>query len=42
MTNFEGKLGELGYFGFATDGDYLYFAWQEGIGDIWVMDVIYE
>jgi len=28
--------------GFATDGRYLYFAWQEGLGDIWVADVVYD
>ena len=26
----------------ATDGTYLYFAWQEDLGDIWVMEVVTE
>ena len=25
-----------------TDGKYIYFLWQENIGDIWVMDVVGE
>ena len=40
MTDFEGKRGDLGSWALATDGDYLYFTWQEDIGDIWVMDVV--
>ena len=42
MTDFEERRGSLGVFALATDGDYLYFTWQENIGDIWVMDVVYE
>jgi hypothetical protein len=26
----------------ATDGEYLYFTWEEDFGDIWVMDVEWE
>jgi hypothetical protein len=26
----------------ATDGKYLYFTWRGDMGDIWVMDVVYE
>jgi hypothetical protein len=26
----------------ATDGEHLYFSWREDVGDIWVMDVVYE
>ncbi len=26
----------------ATDGSYLYFTWQDDLGDIWVMDVVQE
>ncbi len=25
-----------------TDGDYLYFDWEEDLGDIWVMDVVQD
>jgi len=32
--------GSLGSEALATDGRYLYFAWEEDIGDIWVMDVV--
>ena len=32
-------LGQtLGTQGLATDGRYLYFRWEEELGDIWVMD----
>jgi TolB protein len=37
MTDLAGRSGTLG--NRATDGRYLYFAWQEDLGDIWVMDV---
>ena len=40
MTNLEGRPGELGSWGLATDGDYVYFTWRENLGDIWVMDVV--
>lgn len=39
ITNFSGKPGNLGAHGLATDGNYLYFTWEEDLGDIWVMDV---
>ena len=35
-----GRQGGVGFFCLATDGEYLYFAWQEDLGDIWVMDVV--
>ncbi|MBI4553534.1 MAG: serine/threonine-protein kinase [Candidatus Latescibacteria bacterium] len=38
MTDLVGKTGSLGY-ALATDGHYLYFTWEEEIGDLWVMDV---
>ncbi len=39
ITNFTGKPGNLGAHALATDGNYLYFTWEEDLGDIWVMDV---
>jgi Tol biopolymer transport system component/serine/threonine protein kinase len=41
LTDFSGKRGSIA-FTLATDGKYLYFAWREDAGDIWVMDVVYE
>jgi Tol biopolymer transport system component len=41
LTDLAGKRGTL-VETIATDGRYLYFAWQEGLGDIWVADVVYE
>ena len=40
VTDFTGRPGTLGVFGLATDGSYLYFTWDEDIGDLWVMDVV--
>ena len=42
VTDFSGRHGSLGFsfFSLATDGEYLYFNWEEDLGDIWVMDVV--
>jgi hypothetical protein len=42
VTAFTGKRGRLGREALATDGRYLYFTWEEDLGDIWVMDVTSE
>lgn len=42
MTNFVGREGETGENALTTDGEYLYFSRQEGVGDIWVVDVVYK
>lgn len=34
-----GRRGRLGR-GLSTDGDHLYFTWEEDLGDIWVMDIV--
>jgi Tol biopolymer transport system component len=39
MTDFQGKPGTVLSYCPATDGRYLYFAWEESLGDIWVIDV---
>ena len=39
MAELTGERGELVQ-SLATDGRFLYFAWQRDIGDIWVMDVV--
>ncbi len=33
------RRGHIGTEAFATDGRYLYFTWEDDLGDIWVMDV---
>ena len=38
LTNLFGRPGRLGN-QLETDGQYLYFSWQELTGDLWVMDV---
>ena len=40
LTDLSARTGRLA--NFATDGSYLYFTWQENVGDIWVMDVVTE
>lgn len=42
LTNFRGKLGELGYLALASDGETLYFTWEQNSGDIWVADIVYD
>ncbi len=39
MSDLAGKYG-VTFGALAADDNYLYFAWQEDIGDIWVMDVV--
>ena len=38
LTDFVGRPGYLGSVD-DTDGEYLYFTWNEDHGDLWVMDV---
>ena len=40
VADLSGKPGIQGQY--ATDGDYLYFTWEERLGDIWVMDVVWD
>ena len=42
MTAFTGRRGDLGTYALTTDGDYLYFTWQDDLGDLWVMNVVNE
>jgi hypothetical protein len=37
----KGRRGGFGW-DLATDGQHVYFTWQEAFGDIWVMDVVRE
>ena len=39
LTDLSGRRGTLGI-AIATDGKFLYFTWEEDLGDIWVMDVV--
>jgi Tol biopolymer transport system component len=39
VAEFEGRPGRLGEFTLATDGRFLFFTWEEDVGDIWVMEV---
>ena len=42
VADLSGKPGTEGQYALATDGDYLYFTWEETLGDIWVMDVVWD
>ena len=42
VTDFSGRHESLFWHSLATDGEYLYFTWEEDLGDIWVMDVVQE
>ena len=42
MTDLTGKRGRFNPDALTTDGTYLYFVWNETLGDIWVMDVVQE
>ena len=42
VADLSGKRGIQGSFALATDGEYLYFTWEEMLGDIWVMDVVWD
>jgi TolB protein len=39
VTDFKNKHGNLGPFAFGTDGQRLFFTWEENTGDLWIMDV---
>ncbi len=40
VADLTGRRGSLSAAASATDGSYLYFAWRDDLGDIWVMDVV--
>jgi len=40
VTDLEGRPGTFHGLVLATDGDYLYFGWDEDLGDIWVVDLV--
>ncbi len=39
VTDFRDKRGSPGSESLTTDGEFIYFSWEEDMGDIWVMDV---
>ena len=42
MTDLTERRDAPGSEAFATDSQYLYFTWEEDIGDIWVRDVTWD
>jgi TolB protein len=41
VADLRGRRGGVAY-DLATDGSHLYFTWTENLGDIWVMDVVWD
>ncbi len=39
VTDLSDRRGSVGELAIATDGDFLYFTWEEDHGDIWIADV---
>jgi len=39
VARFIGRRGTIGPNGLSTDGRFLYFTWEEDLGDLWTMDV---
>jgi TolB protein len=42
VTALTGRSGEMGRSGLATDGQFVYFTWEESRGDLWVADFVRE
>jgi Tol biopolymer transport system component len=40
LADLSGRRGGLGDHGTPTDGRFVYFTWNEDLGDIWVMDIV--
>jgi Tol biopolymer transport system component len=39
LVDLSGRRGSLNVYGTPTDGQFVYFIWEEDLGDIWTMDV---
>jgi len=40
IAKLTGRRGSIGWTGLAMDREFVYFTWQDDLGDIWVMDVV--
>lgn len=38
LVDLSGRPGDMGLYGTPTDGRFVYFTWNDDLGDIWVMD----
>jgi hypothetical protein len=38
LVDLSGRLGSLGVYSMPSDGKFLYFIWEEDLGDIWTME----
>jgi Tol biopolymer transport system component len=41
-TSLDSRPGDVGDHTLATDGRFLYYGWEQDLGDLWVMDVVYD
>lgn len=42
LVDLSGRRGSLGDHGTPTDGQFIYFAWNDDLADVWVMDAVPE
>ena len=42
LTDFTDRPGTLGGEALATDGRFIYFTWEEDVGDIWIADLVQD
>jgi Tol biopolymer transport system component len=42
IAKLTGRRGSIGWTGLAMDREFVYFTWQDDLGDVWVMDVVTE
>ena len=40
LVDLSGRRGSLGIYGTPSDGKFVYFIWEENLGDIWTMDLV--
>ena len=40
IADLGGRRGSIGLWALAADEAYVYFAWEDATGDLWVMDVV--
>jgi len=40
LVDLSGRRGSLNIYGTPSDGKFVYFIWEENLGDIWTMDVL--
>ena len=39
VVDLSGRRGSLGIYSTPSDGKFIYFIWEENLGDIWTMEL---